>query len=45
LLVTGIPLNEDANTALLELKERKIRGAKVLRIAQTGIGYNQKEHL
>ena len=23
---------EDANTALLELKERKIRGAKVLRI-------------
>ncbi len=25
-------LLEDANTALLELKERKIRGAKVLRI-------------
>jgi propanol-preferring alcohol dehydrogenase len=26
---------EDANIALVELKERKIRGAKVLRIGET----------
>ena len=40
-LAAGIPIKpevqeyalEDANTALMELKERKIRGAKILRIA------------